>query len=105
VRAWRETARALIPRFAEVQLACPAPVCATRERAVRWRLIGCPHAPPRGRAATPDVACVYEAPLCPELILYTDVEGPWSSAAAVVALARRLHAASAEGLWTVSADR
>ena len=31
-RVWREAARELIPRFAEVQLVCPAEICVERER-------------------------------------------------------------------------
>jgi len=99
-RAWRELARELIPRFAEVQLLCPAEICATRERAVRWRLMGCAHAPPRRHTDAPDIALVYEPSLCPDLTIHTDVEDPWSATAAIVRLARRLHVRPAETPWT-----
>jgi adenylylsulfate kinase len=99
-RAWRELARELIPRFAEVQLVCPAEICATRERAVRWRLMGCAHTWPRRRTAAPDIALAYEPSLCPELTIHTDVEDPWSATAMVVRLARRLHLTPTQTSWT-----
>jgi adenylylsulfate kinase len=89
-RAPREAARALIPRFAEVQLLCPPEVCAARERAVRWGLLGCPQRRLSSRAG-PDIVVAYEPALAPEITIYTDVEDPWSAAEVVVALARRLH--------------
>jgi adenylylsulfate kinase len=93
-RAWRELARATIPRFSEVQLVCPADVCATREQAVRWRLLGCPHQnAPAIRAYGPDIVLAYEHALDPELTIHTDVEDPWSSAETVLHLTLRLHAA------------
>lgn len=93
-RAWRELARATIPRFSEVQLVCPADVCITRERAVRWRLLGCPHqSAPAIKAYGPDIALAYEPALGPELTIHTDVEDPWSSAETVLHLTMRLHAA------------
>jgi adenylylsulfate kinase len=98
-RAWRELARALIPRFAEVQLICPAEICATRERAVRWRLMGCAVLPPRHGGDVPDVVLAYEPALQPELMIHTDVEDVATAASAVVRVARRLHA-SREGTWT-----
>lgn len=99
VRAWREPARALIPHFAEVQLQCPPDVCATRERAVRWRLMGCAHMPPRRERTRPDIALAYEPSLRPDLIIHTDVGDPQTAAADVVTLARRLHRASCERSW------
>ena len=98
-RAWRELARALIPRFAEVQLVCPAAVCATRERAVRWRLMGCAHSPPRRHGDVPDIVLDYEPSLRPELTIDTDVGDAASAAASVLRLARRLHASTAS-TWT-----
>lgn len=104
-RAWREMARTLIPRFAEVQLVCPPELCATRERATRWRLIGCAHVALPRRAGAPDIALAYERSLRPEMTIHTDVEDPWSAAAAVIGLARRLHAARAEPPWTTPVAR
>ena len=90
-RAWREMARGLIARFAEVQLICPREICRDRERAVRWRLGG--HAPgePPAVAVAPDLELDYEHSLSPELILYTDVQDLWSAVENVLHLARRLH--------------
>ena len=94
VRAWRSLARERIARFAEVQLVCPAEICANRERAVRWRLLGCAHrqAPPRA-ADRPDIVLAYEPAVSPELTSYTDVEDPWSTVDTVLRLAARLSAA------------
>lgn len=93
-REWRDLARALVARFAEVQLVCPAETCATRERAVRWGLRGCTAwAPPRDSA--PDVVPAYEPSFRAELVIHTDVEGPWSAVEAVLVLARRLRDAEA----------
>jgi adenylylsulfate kinase len=100
-RAWREAARALIPRFAEVQLLCPTETCIERERAGRWRL--CAAAPggrPRGDLVeAPDIGLGYEESLRPELVIRTDVHDLWSAAQQILYLAARLHRiASAEGL-------
>ena len=91
VRAWRHLARERIARFAEVQLLCPSEVCASRERAVRWRLLGCAHrdAPPRA-LDRPDIVLAYEHAVAPELTIYTDVQDPWSAADMVLRLAMRL---------------
>lgn len=91
-RTWREAARALIPRFAEVQLHCPVEICAERERAARWGLgaVACV----RGRSAAveaPDIALDYEESLKPELLIRTDIHDPWSAAEKIVYLASRLH--------------
>src|SRR5262249_43666085 len=74
-RAWRSTARALIPCFAEIQVLCPTDICVERHRTWRWGL-GAWSSPP-GRAsgsdAGPDLAGDYEEPIRPELTLRTDV--------------------------------
>jgi adenylylsulfate kinase len=91
-RAWRQMARALIAHFAEVQLVCPVEICAERERAVRWDLTGRPSpAPPviSSRAA-PEIVLNYETALEPELVIYTDVQAPWTAADEARALAQRL---------------
>jgi adenylylsulfate kinase len=100
VRAWRELARELIPRFAEVQLVCPAEVCATRERAVRWRLMGCTHTQPCRHDGAPDIVLAYEPSLRPEVTIRTDTGDPESAAATVVRLARRLHRIPSGQRWT-----
>jgi len=96
-RAWREAARAAIPRFGEVQLACPLEVCRERERSR-----------PRGHAPTgiyaragqpgatvPGVDVPYEPALAPELVIDTTVDDVESAAAKVAALAGRLAASAA----------
>src|SRR5262249_11462205 len=99
-RAWRELARELIPRFAEVQLLCPAEICATRERAVRWRLMGCTHSPPRRHDGAPDIVLTYEPSLRPDVTIRTDTGDSESAAATVVRLARRLHRTPNGRRWT-----
>ena len=84
-RAWRETARALIPCFAEVQLRCPAHICVERERAARWRA-----APPGGLDAPPDTRIEYEDAHRPELTLQTDAHDLWSLVDHVLSLINRL---------------
>jgi len=94
-RAWRELARELIPRFGEVQLACPIEVCAERERAARWRLGGEMASREWHPAPPPEVVVDYEESARPDLILRTDVHDPWSNAEQILFLARRLHRAVA----------
>ena len=91
-RAWRELARGLIARFAEVQLVCPRAACHERERAVRWHLAGhstAPHAAP-AVATMPDIVLDYEPSRCPELTLYTDSRDPRWAVEEVLRLADRL---------------
>jgi adenylylsulfate kinase len=91
-RRWRELARELIDRFAEIQLVCPAEICAGRERAVRWHLSGTSlptHQPEVG--ATPEIVTDYEPSLRPELLLYTDVQDDLAVVEAVLFVAERLH--------------
>jgi adenylylsulfate kinase len=84
-RAWREAARALIPRFAEVQLRCPAHICVERERAARWRIV-----PPSGLAAPPDTRIEYEEAHRADLTLETDAHDLWSLVEHVLSLINRL---------------
>ncbi len=96
-RVWRELARTLIIRFAEVQLVCERDLCVERERAARWGLglqepavaARCP------RCEWPDIVMQYEPSLSPELILHTDSQGSWGTIEQVLRLALRLHRASA----------
>lgn len=97
-RAWRDAARAAIPRFAEVQLLCPLETCRERERA---RDRG--HAPAgiyagagRPGATVPGVDVPYEVALTPELTIDTTVDHVGSAAPKVAALAGRLAASAAE---------
>jgi adenylylsulfate kinase len=91
-RAWRDLARASIPRFAEVQLDCPVGVAESRERT---RPAGA--APPAiyagataPGATVPGVNVPYERALAPELTVDTAVEDVQSAAARVAALALTL---------------
>jgi adenylylsulfate kinase len=89
-RAWRDLARRLMPRFAEVQLICPLDVCRERER---LREAG--HAP-RGiytRAGGPGalvsgVDVPYEPAVRPELSIDTRLEDTGLSVSRIVALAK-----------------
>jgi adenylylsulfate kinase len=96
-RAWREAARAAIPRFAEVQLSCPLDVCRERERT---RPRG--HAPAgiyaragQPGAAVPGVDVPYEPSLAPDLKIDTTVDTVGMAAAKVAALAGRLASSDA----------
>ncbi len=99
-RVWRETARGLIPRFAEVQLVCPAEVCVERERAARWGLgLDRPGGQSRRAVGTPpDIVLDYEESLRPELVVRTDVHDLWSAVEQVLFLVRRLHRAASVDL-------
>jgi adenylylsulfate kinase len=96
-RAWRELARELILRFAEVQLVCSRDICIERERAMRWGLgvqrpaVGS-YRPP---VDVPDIVMHYEHSLCPELILHTDAQDSWRTIEEVLRLALSLHRTAA----------
>jgi len=88
-RAWRDLARASIPRFAEVQLDCPREVAEARERT---RVAGAaPHAiyagAARPGATVPGVNVAYERAPSPELTVDTIAEDVASAAARIAALA------------------
>ncbi len=83
-RRWREMARRLIPRFAEVQLRCPRPISAERESRQRWAT-PLPGAPP-----APDVVLHYEEAVAPELVLDTGSRSVEVCVEEVVRLAWRL---------------
>jgi adenylylsulfate kinase len=91
-RRWRELARDLIPRFAEIQLVCPPEICAERERAVRWHLTGGAPEPGRGSpGADVDWVVDYETALQPELTIFTDVQDWMTAVEEVLFIADRLH--------------
>ncbi len=92
-REWRQLARRLIERFAEVQLVCPPEICTERERVVRWLPPVCVHSGRRKgvAGAAPDILLTYEPALDAELTLHTDVRAVWSVVYDAVGLARRLH--------------
>jgi adenylylsulfate kinase len=91
-RAWRDLARRLIPRFAEVQLVCPLDVCREREAG---RAVG--HAPREiyARAGVPGsvvpgVDVPYEPALRPEVTVDTHREHRDVAVNRIVALGRAL---------------
>jgi adenylylsulfate kinase len=94
-RAWRALGRELTAAFAEIQLVCPADLCADRERAVRWRPHPCGHG---SAVLEPEWPGEYEYALDPELTL--DTAGPceWTAAEAILRLARRLRAEAGRGV-------
>lgn len=90
-RAWRDAAREWITHFAEVQLVCPAALCAAREQAARWALGGAARG---GGAAAPDIALDYEESLHAELRLHTHAPELLNTLEEALLLARRLHRAA-----------
>jgi len=90
-RAWRDLARATLPRFAEVQLVCPLETCRERERA---RPRGTApagiyaHAAEPG-ARVPGVNVEYEPARAPELTLDTSASSVEAAAQAIVEMVRR----------------
>ena len=74
LRKWRDLARQLIPRFAEVYLKCPVKICMEREKD-RVNKRGAPRDIYKKGAAgspVPGVAVPYEEPLNPEILIDTD---------------------------------
>lgn len=74
MRKWRDLARQMIPRYAEIYLKCRIEVCTDRERAR-----GDAHSAPRdiyrkGEAGwpVPGLQAPYEEPLSPEVTIETD---------------------------------
>jgi adenylylsulfate kinase len=86
-REWREWARTLIPRFAEVQLVCSPPLCAIREQEGRWRL---PSREMTTAATLPEMIVDYEMSLRPDLTLDTEAMEVWGSVQAVLRLVEHL---------------
>ena len=90
-RAWRDLARATLPRFAEVQLLCPLEVCRQRETA---RPRGAApagiyaHAAERG-ARVPGVNVAYEPALAPELAIDTTSSSIERAAEAIADMIRQ----------------
>lgn len=97
-RAYRDLARRLIPRFAEVYLRCPPATCRERER----RRFG-GHAPrgiyeqaDRAGAPVPGVNVPYEPPESPELTIDTGAVDPVAAADRILEVIRRLEASARE---------
>jgi adenylylsulfate kinase len=102
---WRDLVRAVVPRFAEVQLVCPLAVCRERERT---RTPG--HAPRdiyrqagRPGATVPGVDVPYEPALAPELLIDTNAQSVDEAAGRVARLAGEL--AVAAGTVPAAAER
>ncbi len=105
-RAWRDLARATLPRFAEVQLHCPLEVCRRRE-AVRPR--GAAPADiyaqaTRTGARVPGVNVEYEFARAPELWVDTSTQTVDASAAAIVEMIRGRFPGSGPGAEAASDD-
>jgi adenylylsulfate kinase-like enzyme len=81
-------AREVIEPFALVELACPADICRTRERAVRWGLVPSPGA--SRPSAAPSLGLEYEPAVAPDLVLYTDAVDRWTTVEEVMHLVQRL---------------
>jgi adenylylsulfate kinase len=89
-RRYRDRARAVIPKFAEVYLTCSLETCMTRERTRKAE-----HAPSdiyqkaeEEEATVPGVNVPYEAPLQPEVVLDSEHVSVEESAEKVVAFIR-----------------
>jgi len=91
-KAWRDLARRLIPRFAEVQLQCPLSVCMEREQ-TRHATLGPQGIYARGGqpgSTVPGLDFLYEESLSPELELDTNTVDLRTQIQEVLYLARRL---------------
>lgn len=85
LRRWRELARQLIPRFAEVYLKCPIELCIRREQQ-RLETRGAPNDIYKKGASgwpVPGMAAPYEEPLSPEVVIDTEKTSPRDGIAAI----------------------
>ena len=74
LKRWRELARQVIPRFAEVYLACPIELCIRREQE-RLETREAPKDIYRKGSSgwpVPGIAAPYEEPLSPEVVIDTE---------------------------------
>jgi len=78
-RAYRERARALIPRFLEVYVDCPLPVCIARDPKRIYR-----QAQQGAATNAPGLQVPYEPPERPEVVVHGDRERPEAAAHMVV---------------------
>ena len=83
-RAYRDYARALIPRFVEVYVTCPLEICMQRDpKGIYGSAVA-------GKTSTvPGIQAAYEPPLNPEIML-DGRNPPEAGADAVVDLLKRL---------------
>lgn len=105
-RAWRDLARQLIPRFAEVQLVCPLDVCRERQRAAGHTPLGIDAGAGGLGAIVPGVDVPYEPALRPELAIDTRLEDTGLSVGRIVALTKVLgttlqHRGEAPAGWAI----
>lgn len=84
-RRWRDLARAVTTRFAEIYLDCPLEVCVERER-LRRETHGAPRDIFRKAGAgwpVPGLSVPYEKPLRPEVAISSDEVSPAAAAAVI----------------------
>jgi len=92
LRRWRELARRLIPRFAEVYLKCTMELCMRREQQ-RLESRGAPKDIYKKGASgwpVPGMAAPYEEPLSPEVVIDTGKTSPGDGIAAIEDVIRKL---------------
>ncbi|HEY7362835.1 MAG TPA: adenylyl-sulfate kinase [Methylomirabilota bacterium] len=98
-RVWRDLARSVISRFAEIQLVCPLDVCRARE-AERPRgnaPAGIYAAAGQPGGTVPGVDVPYEPALDPEIVVDTVRDDVPTAVARIVPIVLKLAAGSAEG--------
>ena len=85
-------AREIIEQFGVVELMCPAEICRTRERAVRWGIVPYPSTP--RPSAAPSLGLDYEPAVSPDLVVYTDSVDRWTTIEEVMRLVQHLAGAA-----------
>jgi adenylylsulfate kinase len=74
LRKWRDLARQIIPRYAEIYLQCPVELCIEREKQRSETREAPREVYQKGKAGwpVPGISVPYEEPLHPELLIATD---------------------------------
>ncbi|HML16189.1 MAG TPA: adenylyl-sulfate kinase [Bryobacteraceae bacterium] len=84
-RAYRDRARARVPRFAEIYVACPLEICMARDpKGIYERALHNPGGQPRA-GTVPGLQSEYEPPADPELTIHADTETPETAVERIVA--------------------